>query len=328
MTTNEKTLPQTTKSGAPVAPLVGGNTVSAIVPRDIEQTFRLAQAISAAGFAPKGYMVDPKDASKGFDANKIVVGIMHGMELGMTPMAALQSIAVVNGMPTIWGDGALGLVRASGLLEDFKEEFDGDDIAICTVKRKGQPSPLVRTFSRADAQKAGLAGKQGPWQSYPKRMMQMRARSWALRDAFADILRGLGIREEVEDMQTLEQGTDGTYTPTPPRPSRAQFEQQAQQVADHAAQVSADPPPPAPEPASEADPWLISPEAFPSLGKFSDEWRRQLEEVCAAPEDVNALLDANATRLEAWAADRSSKAAVGALQADADARRAYLAEAA
>ena len=40
---------------------------------------------------------------------------------GFTPMAALQSIAVVNGMPTIYGDGMLALVRASGLLEDIIE---------------------------------------------------------------------------------------------------------------------------------------------------------------------------------------------------------------
>src|SRR5262249_49394 len=37
---------------------------------------------------------------------------------------------------------------------------------------------------------------------YPRRMLMMRARSWALRDGFADVLRGLSIREEVEDYDT------------------------------------------------------------------------------------------------------------------------------
>lgn len=50
-----------------------------------------------------------------------------------------------------------------------------------------------------DARKAGLAGKQGPWTSYPKRMRQMRARAFALRDVFPDVLRGMPVAEELMD---------------------------------------------------------------------------------------------------------------------------------
>lgn len=55
-----------------------------------------------------------------------------------------------------------------------------------------------------DAAKAGLKGKQGPWTQYPKRMMQMRARSWALRDVFPDVLRGMPVAEEVMDYAPTE----------------------------------------------------------------------------------------------------------------------------
>src|SRR3990172_134292 len=96
-------------------PLTSGGRIAAIAPQSIEEVFRLASAIAAAGFAPKSY---------GTDANKITVGIIHGMEVGLTPMAALQSIAVINGTPTIWGDGALALVRASGHLEDIEEKLE------------------------------------------------------------------------------------------------------------------------------------------------------------------------------------------------------------
>jgi len=299
------------------APLVSGGAVSAIVPADIEQAYRLAKIIANANMAPKAYERDH---------DKIMVAMLHGMELGLTPMASLQSIAVVNGMPTLWGDGALGLVRSSGQLEDISERIDGDDgdapVAVCTVKRKGQATPVVRTFSRADAQKAALWGKAGPWQNYPKRMLQMRARSWALRDAFADVLRGLHIREDLDDSpQTLEQGSDGVYKPPAvARPTRAQFGQASLAEGGEPEPVQQEAPA---EP--EADPWLISPDTFPTLGKFSDEWRRQLDEACAEPGDVDALVAANTTRLEAFSSDRSTRAAVGALQADADSRRAALA---
>jgi hypothetical protein len=55
-------------------------------------------------------------------------------------------------------------------------------------------------FSVADAKKASLWGKAGPWQSYPDRMLQMRARGFGLRDKFADALRGLSIAEEAMDI--------------------------------------------------------------------------------------------------------------------------------
>ena len=201
-------------------PLASGGRIKAIVPENIEQAYRLASAIAAANMAPKAY---------NRDANSIMVGIMHGMEVGFTPMAALQSIAVINGMPAIWGDGALGLVRASGLLEEFKESIEGEGDqakAVCWVKRKAEEG-MQREFSVADAKKAELWGKRGPWQNYPKRMLQMRARSWALRDGFADVLRGLHIAEEAQDMGNLYQAADGSYVPEE-RPLREHYVKQAE----------------------------------------------------------------------------------------------------
>ena len=106
-------------------------------------------------------------------------------------------------MPTIWGDGALSIVERSGLLEDMLEEYRSDPeeglAAICTMRRRRRPTPIQNRFSMAMAEAAQLTRKEGPWQSYPQRMLKMRARSWSIRDGFADVLRGLHIREEVED---------------------------------------------------------------------------------------------------------------------------------
>jgi hypothetical protein len=162
-------------------------------------------------------------APKGLEtAEKAMVAIMHGMEVGLTPMAALQSIAVVNGRPTIWGDGAIGLVRGSGKCEWIKERVEGEGEkmeAFCEVKRKGEDDPIRASFSVADAKKASLWGKAGPWQQYPKRMLAMRARAFALRDGFADILRGLGIAEEVQDIQPMRDVTPQPHRPPePPAP--------------------------------------------------------------------------------------------------------------
>jgi len=119
---------------------------------------------------------------------------------------ALQNICFINGRATMWGDALLAAAYATGMLEDFKEEIvgEGDDMtAVCTVKRKDIPTPFVRKFSMKDAQRAGLLDKRGEvWKKYPARMLQMRARSWALRDA--GLTQGIVAREEVEDLPEIE----------------------------------------------------------------------------------------------------------------------------
>lgn len=196
------------------APLMSGGSIRPIVPQDFDGAWRIAKAVVQAGMAPRG--LDTPE--------KATIAIMHGMEVGMPPMAALQSIAVVNGRPTIWGDGALALVRASGLLAAFDEWSEGTGdayTAFCRVRRKGEQRDVVSKFSVAQAKASGLWTKRGqngqptPWQTYPERMLQMRARAYALRDTFADVLRGLGIAEEVRDTETI--GSEATRTVERPR---------------------------------------------------------------------------------------------------------------
>jgi hypothetical protein len=157
--------------------------------RSFDEMARFCKAIINSGLAPKGFN----------SPEAVMVAVQHGLELGLAPMQALQSIAVVNGKPVIYGDTALALATSHPAFLDIEETVEGN-VATCVVKRRDR-SAVVRTFSEADAKKAGLWGKTGPWQQYPNRMLQMRARSWALRDAFPDALRGLGIREEVQDYQ-------------------------------------------------------------------------------------------------------------------------------
>ncbi len=189
-----------------VPPMMAGGAVRAIVPQSMEEAWRLASAVCKANMAPKG--LDTPE--------KALIAILHGLEIGLTPMSALQRIAVVNGRPTIWGDAAIGLVRGSGLCEFVRETITGTGeqrVAKCEAKRRGEPEPVMRTFGVADAKKAGLWGKAGPWQQFPDRMLQLRARAFALRDGFADVLGGLYIREELDDHQSMR---DASPPPAPP----------------------------------------------------------------------------------------------------------------
>lgn len=162
-----------------------------LAPRNMDEAFKFADMMSKSSMVPKEFQGNP---------GNIMVAVQWGMELGLQPMQAMQNIAVINGRPCLWGDAVIALVLASPVCE-YVTETSTDTSAICRVKRIGQDEQ-VREFTMAQAKIAGLAGKSGPWTQYPKRMLQMRARSWALRDVFPDVLRGMAVAEEVMDTPT------------------------------------------------------------------------------------------------------------------------------
>jgi hypothetical protein len=199
---------------APKPQIMAGGQVAALIPQSLDEAFRVSQAIAASGLAPRG--IDK--------AEQIMVAIMAGAELGLAPFQSLQSFAVVNGRPTLWGDGLIAVVRARGVRVKEWLEGEGDGmVANCLAIRPDTGEEVERTFSVTDAKKAGLWGKTGPWQQYPKRMLQMRARALALRDGCADMLRGIQVREEVEDYQPVRDVT--------PRPSGLRERLEARQEA-------------------------------------------------------------------------------------------------
>lgn len=154
---------------------------------------KFGETVANSEFAPKDFRGKPASC---------MLAIQAGAEIGLAPLQALQSIAVVNGRPAVFGDAALAVAKASPVCEYVTESVDGDGeqmVATCTAKRRGYPQPTVVKFTVADAKKAGLWGKAGPWTQYPKRMLQMRARGFALRDAFPDVLKGLVTAEEAQD---------------------------------------------------------------------------------------------------------------------------------
>lgn len=237
--------------------------ISPIVPQNWQEVTAIAGAICRAGMAPKSYCkvdnynkliyVDGKPVA---DPEKVAIGIMHGMEVGMTPMASLQSIAVINGMPSLYGDGLLAVIRASDKLEDIEEfierDKDGPVSATCKMWRKGEKTPSIQVYTRADAQKAKLWGKAGPWTDHPARMLQWRARGWCGRDKFADVLRGLHSAEEMEDLYGIIDIGGASIVPAA-EPRRSDFTDKSS-AAPHAADTGAADPKAAASTAAEVTP--------------------------------------------------------------------------
>ena len=197
-------------------------SASGLVPTDIEQAFRMAQAFARAGdMVPRDFQGKP---------DMIFAAIETGLEIGLAPMQALASIAVINGRRCIWGDALPALAQKHGHHLDVEIVGEGDGMkAVATLERGDTGKKIVREFSVEDAKRAGLWGnvKRDPWIKYPKRMLMMRARSWAMRDGAADAMMGMSVAEEAQDMRPMKDVT--------PQPSGfAKLAQEAREAAEAA----------------------------------------------------------------------------------------------
>jgi hypothetical protein len=171
---------------------------TSFAPTNFQEAMEFSKFLATSGIVPKDFKGHPED---------IFVVIQHGAEIGLQPMQSLSSIAPVNGRATVYGDAALAICKGHRDWEWIKEVYDPKAIEYtCTVKRKGEPE-VVQSFSKVDAEIAKLWGKPGPWSTNFKRMLQFRARGFALRDAFPDALRGIVTYEEARDYVTIDSAT-------------------------------------------------------------------------------------------------------------------------
>lgn len=181
-----------------------------LAPQNMSEAIEFSKMIAGSGMVPQAYRGKPQD---------ILVAVQWGYEVGLQPMQALQNIAVINGKPSVYGDSALALVKADPRCRGVKETIEGEGdnmVARCVVRRAygDEIEETEATFSVDDAKRAKLWGKSGPWTQYPKRMLAMRARGFAIRDAFPDAMRGMITAEEAQDYPT-KAPRDVTPAPEP-----------------------------------------------------------------------------------------------------------------
>lgn len=163
-------------------------------PRTMSEALELARYLSESTMVPKDYIGKP---------GNVLVAMQFGHELGLKPLQAMQSLAVINGKPGLYGDAGKALLLARGcriVERDIAAIREHGMEAECTIYRAGYPD-VTRTFSQANAEKAKLWGKEGPWSNYPERQLAWRAFWFAARDAAPDILRGLPAAEEIRDIE-------------------------------------------------------------------------------------------------------------------------------
>jgi len=194
----DENLPIAQKSHVPIVDGV-------LAPKDFDGLWRCISVICETSMAGS-YRKKPEEA---------FVAAQLGMSVGMNYMQALQSVAVIKGKPSLYGDATTALCKASNQMEDHQEywELDGDKLqdyegpedlkewpdnlkAVCLMKRRGVTSPQIGKFSIMDAKrmqkwnKHTSDGNLSVWQKHPLDMLMWKARHRAQSTAFADVLKG------------------------------------------------------------------------------------------------------------------------------------------
>ena len=167
-----------------------GNNLTLLEPKNLTEAMEFSKMLATSGLVPDSYKGKPSN---------VLVAIQWGYEVGLPPMQALNNISVINGRASIWGDAMLAVCQKHPDYAGMEEWLEGDT-AYCKVKRKIKDNvqETIGQFSKDQAAKANLLGK-NTWKQYPERMLAMRARGFALRDAFADAIKGLITTEESND---------------------------------------------------------------------------------------------------------------------------------
>lgn len=158
--------------------------------------------LSGSAFCPPNYKGNPID---------IKFAIYWGAELGLNAFQSITGIKIINGKPSLHGDILLAVCKMNPQWEDMIESYDeASRTGFCEVRRKGH-EPMTRSFSWAQAEKAGLTTRNPVYKSYPERMLQHRARGFALRDMYADSLCGLIDESEAKDYPPPKEAKQPEY---------------------------------------------------------------------------------------------------------------------
>jgi hypothetical protein len=128
--------------------------------------------------------------------DEVAAVILTGKEVGLDPMAALRSVAMIKGTPTFKAEALRGLVISKG--HELWLEDSTTTRAIAAGRRAGSERIGRVTWTMDDAKRAGIGG-QPNYQRYPREMLVARATAALARQMFADVVMGLVAAEELDE---------------------------------------------------------------------------------------------------------------------------------
>ena len=128
-------------------------------------------------------------AYRGNAANAFVAA-ETGAALGLEPLQALASIAVINGRATLSSDLMAAVIRRAGHTLRIVENSP-ESVTATLIRADDKNFEFTVTWDKDKATKAGLWGQRGPWSQYPTQMLRARAITEVARQGASEALMGM-----------------------------------------------------------------------------------------------------------------------------------------
>lgn len=128
-------------------------------------------------------------AYRGNAANAFVAA-ETGAALGLEPLQALASIAVINGRATLSSDLMAAVIRRAGHTLRIVENSP-ESVTATLIRADDKKFEFTVTWDKDKAVKAGLWGQKGPWSQYPTQMLRARAITEVARQGASEALMGM-----------------------------------------------------------------------------------------------------------------------------------------
>lgn len=219
--------------------------IDPFLPANMGEAEKLAVRLASSGLLPEALRGKPGD---------VLVTIITGHELGLSPMQAIRGMHVVKGKAIMSADLAVGLVKRHPQCKWFRLVKSTDEIATYSTLRDGDLEPTTLSFTIQQAKNAQLGGDN--WKKYPAAMLRARCSLGLARAVFPDLMLGVYDPDEVPEARVQPE-----RTVAPPPPSRAHIQVVKEQPVEGEIVHDAEPPPfadsdapPMDEPSDAAEP--------------------------------------------------------------------------
>ena len=163
-------------------------------------------------------------AYRGNAANAFVAA-ETGAALGLEPLQALASIAVINGRATLSSDLMAAVIRRAGHTLRIVENSP-ESVTATLIRADDKTFKFEVTWDKEKAVKAGLWGQRGPWSQYPTQMLRARAITEVARQGASEALMGMIYSPEdfgatITDTGEVIEAEIVNETPAKPAPVQA-----------------------------------------------------------------------------------------------------------
>lgn len=172
---------------------------------------QLADQLAKSSLIPTALRGKPAD---------VLVILMKGQELGLSPIQSLSEVSVIEGKPSSSAALKVALcVRRPDICEYFRMTESTATKATYETKRAGN-EPVSLSWTIEQAKTAGLTGKQN-WQRHPDAMLRARCSSALATAVYPDLVQGLMTFDEADEIPGSRINGQSERDITPPAPLAA-----------------------------------------------------------------------------------------------------------